>query len=287
MTRPLIALTALCGLAAIATANAHGAVTSESYSAAGPSIHSPSYDDWTGNGIGVIVDGNDDGDRTTDPTSYDLDQTLAPGDVTLSYESSSENFSSWRGQTSSGIPFGSEYGTAWYPAWHIVSPDQKIALKHASLAITSAPDDQLATSEDFTDANGWSYDQLNLGTWGLDYGPNGEDDNASGDDVILGGGESASTLANEIVILGRGTGLLANDFAGTSASDQENLDATTTWIRDNISSMEAQWSYDDGTTVINDSVSAEVVPTPATGVMTAVGLAMVAGLTGRSRKRKV
>ena len=235
---------------------------------------SPSWSGYTTNALNSLENSlGEIGDRSTDPTAYEI---FSDGQFIDASEIIVSNFSSWRGVADEAAPFDGEFGNRVHFGLHIVGDGtMRFRLEDLSYFITSDDGDVLGFSGSFA---GLTYSSTRIG---IDYGV--DQAKGGGDDIIITSG-AATQIVDELIYTGVGNAYDATDFPGPSG--QEKLDQTIDFIN-SAGFVEVTGGYiltdEAGETVLADeSTSFTIVPEPGTGLLVVV----MAGAYAIRRRRQ-
>ncbi|MCP4266988.1 MAG: PEP-CTERM sorting domain-containing protein [Candidatus Brocadiaceae bacterium] len=238
------------------------------------SFGSPSWAGYVSNALSSLENGlGDIGDRSTDPTAYEHNNSILPHEFIVS------SFNSWNGVADPSAPFNNEFGNRLHFGLHILGNGTQFKLDNLAFDFDSTDSfDEL----DFAHSFGLSYSSNRKG---IDYGGDGV--KGGGDDIVYTSGVGTS-LVDELVYTGVGNAFWAIPLVGES--NQEALDYVAAFNASEIPwSMTTTYTLfaDDHTTILaTGSATANVVPEPATIALLGIGLAGLASIEVRRRRKK-
>lgn len=189
---------------------------------------SPSWSAYVTNAhTGIMSPVGDVGDRTTDPTAFELVDSSNPSAPTNQIQPSEmivTPFNSWRGMAGPTGAFAGEFGNrVHFPFAITTTGNNQVDIANLAIEWTKHwmdNDAAMATSSiilDPLETGTLSSDTYTAETIGVTYGADGA--LGGGDDTIL---TSGTGLVDAIFSVGVGDGLLPEEVAG--ATDQEEID---------------------------------------------------------------
>jgi hypothetical protein len=211
---------------------------------------SPSWGGYATKALAALENGLAvNGDRSTDPTAYEIAPAVAgPGEIAVT------SFKSWRGIVNPAGAFANELGSRMHFGVHAMGDGtQQFALEDLTFSMHSSDEwDSLVFEGDFI---GYSYSATRYGiNWGLDR------IKGTLDDVIYTSGNGA-TLVDEIVYVGVGNGWWPS-VTPELPTEQAAMDSHFDWIAslapDNVAVTCTygilSWSGSDTVTIAADNV---------------------------------
>jgi hypothetical protein len=224
---------------------------------------SPSWNPYVSNALMGLQNGSSAiGDRTTDPTAYQATYTVTPQELIVT------SFPSWEGKVNPAAPFNNELGTRLHFGL-VAKGDGSTKFTLEDLKFDMSSNDaanSLAFSGDFV---GLGYSSTR---YGIDFGANHA--LGGGDDTIYTSA-NGKTSVDMIVYVGVGNSLEPTGVG----TNQQQLDNTAAYIRDNITSVQTTYTIDVGGVSYSGTGVADVAeaPLPPTAVMGLVLLGCVGG----------
>ena len=232
---------------------------------------SPSWSPYVSNALTALQNGSPAiGDRTTDPTAYQATYSVTPQELIVS------SFHSWEGQVNPAAPFNNELGTRLH--FGLVAKgdgNTKFTLDDLKFNMSSNdPSDSMAFSGNFVGAD---YSSTRFGVnFGADHALGG------GDDTIYTSG-NGTTPVDMIVYVGVGNSLEPTGVG----SNQQQLDNTAAYIRDNITSVQTTYTIDvNGVTYSGTGAADVAAPLPSTALMGLGLFACIGGVLFMRRKAR-
>ena len=231
---------------------------------------SPNWSAYGANAISSLRDNlGNIGDRTVDASAYELvgAANVHPSELIVT------PFNSWRGQAAptagwdgpSG-QFAGEFGNRIHFGLHVTRGDGDAQFSLSDIMFTIDSDDPVNTFDDMGTLAGRPYDAVRVG---IDYvdGIKG-----NGNDIIYNSGEAGTTLIDELIYVGVGTGYFSDNPAANT--DQEDIDLTlaSNCLCPTKIKVTYQIKDDAGAVVGMGMNSVMLLPEPASALAGIVGL---------------
>lgn len=250
-------------------------ITMDVFASSAPNVFgSPSWSAYAANALHSLENGlGTTSDRSLSPTAYEiLVDYFDPGDVMVT------SFNSWRGVANPVVPFNNEYGNRIHFGLHAFGDggalSTRFRLSDLSYYINSS-DGLLNFAGDFV-----GLDFNTTTRYGIDWGTDRV--KGGGDDTIITGAGSGSTLIDELVYVGVGNAYWPADIA--------QMVDTSAYIYDEELTITGGYVLTDGLTFgssENTTIMVRSAPPPPSDVPEPASLTLLgAGLLALRRIRR-